>query len=63
MCLPLNGPVHGGVCDNKGRNDVENLVAEAAEDVEDSSMTSTGEGTLTVSGQRVGGDALGGRAT
>lgn len=61
--LPLNGPVHGGVCDNEGGNNVENLVAETAEDVEDGSVTSTGEGTLTVRGQRVGSDALGGRAT
>jgi len=63
VCLPLNSPVHGGVCDNEGGNNVENLVTETAEDVEDGSVASTGKGTLTVRGQRVGSDALGGRAT
>jgi hypothetical protein len=37
-------------------------VAETAEGVEDGGVSGTGEGTLTVRGQRVGGDALGGRA-
>ena len=61
--LPLNGPVHHGVCGNEGGNNVENLVTETTEDVEDGSVGGTGHGTLTVGGQRVGGDALGGRAT
>lgn len=61
--LPLNGPVHGDVCDNEGGSNVKNLVAETTEDVEDSSVGGTGHGTLTVRGQRVGGDALGSRAT
>lgn len=38
-------------------------MTETTEDVEDSSVASTGHRTLTVRGQRVGGDALGGRAT
>lgn len=61
--LPLNGPVHGSVCHNEGRDNVESLVTEATENIEDGSVTSTGEGTLTVSGQRVGSNALGSRAT
>lgn len=38
-------------------------MTETTEDVEDSSVGGTGHGTLTVGGQRVGGNALGGRAT
>lgn len=63
VILPLDGPVHGGVCNNEGRDNVEDLVAETAEDVEDGSVSGTGQRTLTVRGQRVGGNALGGRAT
>ena len=32
--LPLNGPVHGDVCDNEGGSNVKNLVAETTEDVQ-----------------------------
>jgi hypothetical protein len=60
--LPLNGPLHGSVGDDEGRHNVENLLAETTEGVEDGGVSGTGEGTLTVRGQRVGGDALGGRA-
>jgi hypothetical protein len=60
--LPLNSPVHGSVGDNEGRNNVENLVAEPTEAVEDGSVEGTSKGTLAVGGERIGGNALGGRA-
>jgi len=53
--LPVGG--------NEGRNDVEDLVPEAAECVEDGSVRSTGEGALAVGRQRVGGHTLGSWAT
>lgn len=59
----LNSPVHGGVGDDERRSDVENLVSESPEGVEESSVGGTSQGALTVGRQRVGGDALGGRAT
>ena len=62
MILPLNGPVHGGVGNDEGRNNVEDLVAETTEAVEDSGVEGTGEGALAVRREGVGGNALGGRA-
>jgi hypothetical protein len=61
--IPLDGPVHGCVGGNEGRNDVEDLVPEAAECVEDSSMSSTGKGALAVRRQSVSRHTLGSRAT
>lgn len=60
--LPLGGPVHSSVGKDEGRGDIEDLVAETAEDVEDGGVGSTGKGALTVRRESVGGDALGGRA-
>lgn len=60
--LPLNSPVHGSVGNYERGSDVENLVAEATEGVEDGGVESTSEGTLAVGGERVGGNALRGRA-
>jgi hypothetical protein len=60
--LPLDGPVHSSVGKDEGRGDVEDLAAETAESVEDGSVEGTGEGTLAVSRESVGRDALGGRA-
>lgn len=37
-------------------------MAETAEGVEDGSVEGTGKGTLAVGGERIGGNALGGRA-
>lgn len=62
LILPLNGPVHGSVGNDEGRNNVEDLVAETTEGVEDSGVEGTGEGALLVRREGVGGNALGGRA-
>lgn len=60
--LPLNSPVHGGVGNDEGGRNVKDLVTEATEDVEDGSVSGTGQGTLAVGGEGVAGNALGGRA-
>lgn len=60
--LPLNSPVHGSIGNKEGGHNVEDLVAETAEAVEDGSVEGTGKGTLAVGRERVGGNALGGRA-
>jgi hypothetical protein len=60
--IPLNGPVQSSVGNDEGRDNVKDLSAETTESVEDGSVESTGEGTLTVGGEGIGGDALGGRA-
>lgn len=60
--LPLNRPVHGSVGSNERRNNVEDLVTEATEAVEDGGVEGAGEGALAVGRERVGRNALGGRA-
>lgn len=60
--LPLNSPVQSSVGNDKGGNNVEDLSAETTERVEDGGVESTGEGALTVGGEDIGRDALGGRA-
>lgn len=60
--IPLVSPVHSSVGSDKGRNNVEDLVTEAAEGVEERSVESTGKRPLSVGRQVVGGDALGSRA-
>jgi hypothetical protein len=63
ILVALNSPVHCSVGGNEGRNNVEDLVPEAAERVEDGGVSSAGEGSLTVRGDSVGSDALGSWAT
>lgn len=53
---PVNSPVHGVVADDHRGNNVEDLTAEATEGVEDSVVTGTGEGVLSVCGNAVGDD-------
>ena len=53
----MDGPVHGVVADDHGRDDVEDLAAETAEGVEDGVVEGAGEGLLAVGGQAVGDDA------
>lgn len=46
--VPLGSPVHQVVTGNQRRKPVEDLGLSAAESVEDSVVSSTGEGVLTV---------------
>lgn len=61
-CIPLNSPVHGSVGNQERGCDVEHLVPKTTEGIEDGSMAGTGQRTLAVRRERVGGDTLGSRA-
>lgn len=56
--IPLDGPVHRSVSDDERGSDVEHLVPEASPGVEDGGVEGTRHGSLAVSGQGVGDDAL-----
>lgn len=55
-CLLLGGPVHEFVSDKHGDGPVEDLTLGSAVGVEDSGVSGTSEGTLTVLGHSVGDD-------
>lgn len=56
--VPLNCPLHALVADEEGDGPVKELRLGPAVDVEDGSVSGTGERTLTVVGNSVGNDAL-----
>ena len=56
--VPFNCPVHCQVCDQQRRNPVEELVARAAEGVEDSGGYDMGGRIQSIGGQAVCNDVL-----
>jgi hypothetical protein len=55
---PLDSPLHGHICDDERRSEVEDLVAESSPCVENSCVQGAGERTLSVGANGIGRNAL-----
>jgi hypothetical protein len=53
ICLPLDGPLHGTVCDDEWGDDVKNLCAETSPCVEECGVEGSGKWALGVCAQAV----------